>query len=60
MFLTQDIGVIMAEGIKDGLALGVDIFLQGLVDFAKQNPILAVAVVLIILFGGKLTSKKRR
>ena len=60
MFLTQDIGVIMAEGIKDGLALGVDNFLQGLVDFAKQNPILAVAVVLIILFGGKLTSKKRR
>ena len=60
MFLSLDIGEIMAEGIQNGLANGVDIFLQGLVDFAKQNPILAAAVVLIILFGGKLTSKKRR
>ena len=59
MFLTETIGEAMADGIEQGIEVGIDILLQGVVDFAKQNPLLAVVVVLIILFGGKVTSKRR-
>lgn len=60
MVLTETIASAMAEGIEQGIDTGLDMLWQGIVDFAKQNPILAIAVVLIILFGGKVTSKKRR
>lgn len=59
MILTETIGAAMAEGIEQGIDVGLDLLWQGIVDFAKQNPILAIVVVLIVLFGGKLTSKKR-
>lgn len=60
MILTETIGSVMAEGIEQGIDIGLDMLWQGIVDFAKQNPLLAIAMVLIILFGGKVTSKKRR
>ena len=60
MFLTETIGSAMAEGIQQGIDVGLDLLWQGIVDFATQNPILAIAVVLIVLFGGKATSTKRR
>ena len=60
MILTETIGSAMAEGIEQGIDVGLDMLWQGIVDFAKQNPLLAIAVVLIVLFGGKITSKKRR
>lgn len=60
MILTETIGSAMAEGIQQGIDVGLDLLWQGIVDFAKQNPILAIAVVLIVLFGSKATSTKRR
>ena len=60
MILTETIGSAMAEGIEQGIDMGLDMLWQGIVDFTKQNPLLAIAMVLIILFGGKVTSKKRR
>lgn len=60
MFLTETIGSAMAEGIQQGIDVGLDLLWQGIVDFAKQNPILAIAVVLTVLFGGKATSRRRR
>ena len=60
MFLTETIGSAMAEGIQQGIDVGLDLFWRGIVDFAKQNPVLAIAFVLIVLFGGKATSTKRR
>lgn len=60
MILTETIGSVMAEGIEQGIDMGLDMLWKGIVDFAKQNPLLAIAVVLIILFGGKVNSKKRR
>lgn len=60
MFLTETIGEAMAEGIEQGIDTGLDLLWQGIVNFAKENPILAIAVVMIILFGGKATTSRRR
>lgn len=60
MILSETIPSALAEGIEQGIDKGIDMFLQGIVDFAKQNPVLAIAVVLIVLFGGKATSKTRK
>lgn len=60
MILSETIPSALADGIEQGINTGVDMLWQGVIDFAKQNPILAIVVVLIVLFGGKATSKKRR
>ena len=60
MFLTEAIGEVMAEGIEAGLDMGVDMFFQGMIDAAKQNPLLAIALIALIVLNAMPRKKKRR
>lgn len=60
MFLTETIGEVMAKGIEAGLDLGLDIFIKGMIDAMKQNPLLAIALAALIVLNAIPRKKKGR
>ena len=60
MILTETIGEVMADGIEQGINVGIGTLFQGIFDFIIQHPFLAIAVVSIIIYNNKPSKPKKK